>query len=141
MYCAIDIYVESWLETLKDALLRCGEVSPMVCIYTEESAICRNPFDFSDREASKQIIRSVIDQYNGQMVVLIYESWISNDLSTFPSIAADRRRALCVYGETKNESMVMLQEYEIDGGGGVLFGKSSKLKSPPYGALTGFFNS
>jgi hypothetical protein len=137
----VDAYLEALLDNAQNRLLNDGKVSPTVIIFTEESVVIKNPFDLSDRVASKQIIQSIIDQYNGQMVVLIYESWVSNDLSTFPSIAADRRKALCVYGENKTESMVMLQEYEIDRGGGVLFGKSSKLKNPPCGALTGFFST
>jgi hypothetical protein len=137
----VDEYTETFLDKAKNWLLNDGGVSPKIIIFTEDSGVLIDPFDFSDKKASKQIIRSLIDQYNGQMVVLIYGAWISNDLSTFPSIAADRRKALCVYGEAKNEMMLMLQEYEIDGKGGVLFGKSSKLEYPLFDVLTGFFNS
>jgi len=137
----VDGYIGALMDKAKKGLLRDGEVSPKVIIITEGRTMLIDPFDFSDREASKQIIRSAIDMYNGQMVVLIYDSWIGSDPNTFPCFDADRRDALCVYGETKTESMIMLQEYKINGSGSVVFGEFSKTRNPRYGVLRGFFNS
>jgi hypothetical protein len=136
----VDGYIGALMDKAKKGLLRDGEVSPKVIIITEGRTMLIDPFDFSDREASKQIIRSAIDMYNGQMVVLIYDSWVGSDPNTFPCFDADRRDALCVYGETKTESMIMLQEYKINGSGSVVFGEFSKTKNKSYGIFSGFFN-
>ena len=137
----IDGYIGALMDKAKKGLLRDGEVSPKVIIITEGRTMLIDPFDFSDREASKQIIRSAIDMYNGQMVVLIYDSWISSDLNTFPCFAADRRKALCVYGETKTENLIMMQEYEINSNNHVVLENLQNQKTRFTVILTGFFNS
>ena len=137
----IESELEGWLDRVKKWLSEDGGISPKVILLSEERGAIIDPFDLSNREAAKRVIECQIKANNAHMVILIYQAWVSNDLGTFPSIAADRRRALCIYGETKNEIMMMMQEYEINSNNYVVFGKSSKLKKPLYDALTGFFNS
>ena len=137
----IESNLECWLEMVKRWLSEDGGISHKVILLSEEGGAIIDPFDLSNKEAAKRVIKCQIKANNAHMVIIIYQAWVSNDLGTFPSIAADRRRALCIYGETKNEIMMMMQEYEINSNNHVVFGKSSKFKKPLYDALTGFFDS
>jgi len=135
----VESYLEAFLDNAKEDLLKNGRVSHKVILLSEEGAAIKDPFNFSNKEAARQVIRSNIKTHNAQMAILIYQAWVSNDLSTFPRIAADRRQAICVYGETGLESMIMLQEFKIDKSGIVTFGKTSKLNKAVYDLLTGLF--
>jgi hypothetical protein len=131
--------VESFFHDAKNSILKKGEVVPKVLIFIDDIVLQKSPFDFSDRRAAKKVIRSAINRCNGQMVVLIFEAWVSTDSHTSPSFADDRKQAICVYGETKDDNMMIMQMYEFDKTGGVVWGSSSKQTNLTSGRLVGFF--
>jgi hypothetical protein len=135
----IESNLEGWLDMVKKWFSEDGGISPKVILLSEEKGAIIDTFDFSNREAAKRVIKCQIKANNAHMVILIYQAWVSNDLYTFPRIYADRRHAISVYGESENEKMFIMQEYEKNSSGKVVFGKSYKLKNITYGALTGFF--
>lgn len=139
MFINMHGYLESYFNDAKNSILEKGEVVPAVLLFIDDIVLQKSPFDFSDRGAAKKVIRSAINRCNGQMVVLIFEAWISNDNNTSPSFADNRKQAICVYGETKDDNMMILQEYEFDKNGGVVWGRSSKQTNLTSGRLIGFF--
>ena len=135
----IDSFQESVLEVLKKNLIKDGTVSPRVTLVTEKGEMTKNPFDFSNLKAARRDIRSKIKKYNAQMVVIVYQSLGSYDLSSHPGIIEERRQAIAIYFETADDRILMLQDYEIDKSGNVIFGTLFRLRNPPQDELTGIF--
>lgn len=131
--------VEGHLYAAKNCIMKWQTLSTKAFFYSDQGIFVNDPFDLSDRGGTKKTIQALIKKNKANMVVLAYESWVTNQIGTFPSLAPDRRQAICIYGETIDDAMTMVQEYEIDKSGKVIFGKSAKLRKVYPGALTGFF--
>jgi hypothetical protein len=136
---SLESVIKKHLYAGKNCLLKYGELTPKAFYYFDESMLVKDPFDFSDREAARRIIRSQVARHKAHMVVITYESWVSNSFMAPPSIAKDRRQAICVYGETVQENKLMLQEFKFTKSGGVVFGSFVNIKSSAVGLLTDFF--
>jgi hypothetical protein len=135
----IDSVQEPVLKVLKKNLIEDGVVSPEVTLITERNALTKKPFDFYNLEAARRYIRSKIKKYNAKMVVIVYQSLGSYDLRSNPGIIEERRQAIAIYFETVDDRILMLQDYEIDKSGNVIFGTLFRLRNPPQNELTGLF--
>jgi hypothetical protein len=135
----IDSVQEPVLEVLKKNLIEDGAVSPEVILITERGALTKKLFDFSNIKAARRDIRSKMKKYNAHVVVIIYQSLGSYDLSAHPGIVKERQQAIAIYFETVDDRILMLQDYEIDKSGDVIFGTLFRLKNPPQNELTGLF--
>ncbi|MBC2732879.1 MAG: hypothetical protein HF981_00795 [Desulfobacteraceae bacterium] len=115
------------------------KVDSKINLYTVDGILVKDNFDFSNRKKVKRIITKMIKNFNVHMVVTIYGAWISNDLKTFPSIACDRRRSICVYGETKTNKILSYTEYSNSIDGNIIIGKTNAVKNNFCGQLTNYF--
>jgi hypothetical protein len=132
--------MERHLEAGKEALSFLGSLVPMAYIYTEKGFLVEALADLSDRDITKQKIRKRVRDYNAYMVIIVAESWISNDVCSSPSMSKDRRSAIHIYGETADQNMIILQEFDLKKSGKVKFGDVISQKTPPgNGKLSGFF--
>jgi hypothetical protein len=128
--------MKTHFDKAKNSILNFGLLIPTVFIYSNKGTLIMSDFDLSDRSAARQIIKELITQTKADMVVTTTEAWIRN---SFSAISKDRRQVICVYGETTNRNMLIVQEFELDKSGKVVFGISNIGRNEYSGQLTGYF--
>lgn len=128
--------VKKHMDTAMDCISQMGMIEPTVFVYSAKWKFIMPDFDFSDRYIARQIIRAMITKTKAEMVVTITEAWIRN---SFSAISKDRRQVICVYGETANQNMLIVQEFEHDKSGKIVFGISNIVRNEYSGQLTGYF--
>ena len=135
----LETEVQKHFDISVQCILHHGKLNSKVYLYTDEGLLFKDPFDFSNRELAKRTIKSMIVKTTAEMVIIIYQAFLSNSLNIPPSKAPDRRKAICVYGETREGCFVLYQEYESNGTHGSMLGEKIIVKDMFYGNLTGFF--
>jgi hypothetical protein len=128
--------MQTYFESAKNCILNLGALIPTVFIYSDKGLLMMSDFDFSDRPAARQIIRERIACDKADMVVITTEAWVRKDSSV---ISKDRQQAICGYGETADQNMLIVQIFQFDKNGKVVFGKLEIVKNQYSGALTGYF--
>jgi hypothetical protein len=138
----VESFPEAVWEILRRELVDNLVIAPRLIILSKQGAVLKNPSGYQTPEEARRDIRLHVTKYNAWMVVIISLARIGYKDSSHPGTAAVRPTAISVYCETANDRVLIVQEFEIDSGGNVIFGELAKLNNLPPGSLadlSGFF--
>jgi hypothetical protein len=134
----LELEVEKILEIGIEFLKEDGVPSSMAFFYTRSKKYCIDKFDFRDKKWAKNRLKKIAKKRRATMIITMANAYISKYEGTVSDPAYFRREIIFVWGETKDESFGISQEYSLIKNGQIKLGKKIEWPDGCAGQMTGF---